>query len=87
MVTFAAPWCGFAKQLQPEFEKAAQNLQGKAKFGSVNCDVEKAVCGKYNINSYPTVLVFPAKDKANPVKYQGPRTATGIQDFVNSQTK
>lgn len=33
--------CGHCKKLAPEWKKAARNLQGKVKFGHVDCDVEK----------------------------------------------
>lgn len=45
MVEFYAPWCGHCKQLEPHWNEAATKLKGQAKFGKVDCDVEKELCG------------------------------------------
>ena len=39
-------------------ERAARALKGLVKVGAVQCDVEKALCGKHGVKSYPTVKLF-----------------------------
>ena len=33
---------------------------------------------------YPTIYLFPAADKQNPIEYDGERTAEAIIDFINN---
>ena len=36
------------------------------------------------IMGYPTIYLFPAADKQNPIEYDGERTADAIIDFINN---
>ncbi|KAG0448199.1 hypothetical protein HPP92_027943, partial [Vanilla planifolia] len=65
VVEFFAPWCGHCKKLAPEWKKAANNLKGKVKLGHVNCDAEKSLMSRFNVQGFPTILVFGA-DKNSP---------------------
>ncbi|KAG9150038.1 hypothetical protein Leryth_010098 [Lithospermum erythrorhizon] len=83
-VEFFAPWCGHCKKLAPEWKKAANNLQGKVKLGHVDCDVEKSLMGRFNVQGFPTIMVFGA-DKDSPIVYDGARTASAIESFALEQ--
>uniref|UniRef100_A0A7N0TUB9 protein disulfide-isomerase n=1 Tax=Kalanchoe fedtschenkoi TaxID=63787 RepID=A0A7N0TUB9_KALFE len=84
IVEFFAPWCGHCKKLAPEWKKAANNLMGKVKLGHVNCDEEKSLMARFNVQSFPTILVFGA-DKDTPTPYEGGRTASAIESFALQQ--
>lgn len=84
VVEFFAPWCGHCKKLAPEWKKAARNLKGKVKLGHVDCDVEKSLMSRFNVQGFPTILVFGA-DKDSPLPYQGARTASAIESFALEQ--
>jgi len=94
LVEFYAPWCGHCKALAPEWEKAATNLKNLVKVGAVDCDVEKELCGLYEIRGFPTIKVFPAKRVDNPHQkgapykkpedYQGARQAASIVNYALS---
>lgn len=84
IVEFFAPWCGHCKKLAPEWTKAANNLQGKVKLGHVDCDSEKSLMSRFNVQGFPTILVFGA-DKDTPVPYEGARTASAIESFALEQ--
>uniref|UniRef100_A0A7N0TAM6 protein disulfide-isomerase n=1 Tax=Kalanchoe fedtschenkoi TaxID=63787 RepID=A0A7N0TAM6_KALFE len=84
IVEFFAPWCGHCKKLAPEWKKAANNLKGKVKFGHVNCDEEKSLMARFNVQSFPTILVFGA-DKDTPTPYEGGRVASAIESFALEQ--
>ncbi|KIW07852.1 protein disulfide-isomerase domain [Verruconis gallopava] len=87
IVEFYAPWCGHCKNLQPAYEKAAQNLKGLAKVAAVDCDddANKPFCGSMGVQGFPTLkIVRPGKKPGRPIieDYQGARTAKAIVDAV-----
>ncbi|KAJ4745854.1 Protein disulfide-isomerase like 2-2 [Rhynchospora pubera] len=84
IVEFFAPWCGHCKKLAPEWKRASNNLKGKVKLGHVNCDEEKSLMSRFNVQGFPTILVFGA-DKENPFVYEGARTAAAIESFALEQ--
>ncbi|KAH0462418.1 hypothetical protein IEQ34_009993 [Dendrobium chrysotoxum] len=84
IVEFFAPWCGHCKKLAPEWKKAANNLKGKVKLGHVDCDAEKSLMSRFNVQGFPTILVFGA-DKESPFPYEGARAASAIESFALEQ--
>ncbi|KAL5581771.1 hypothetical protein UlMin_014213 [Ulmus minor] len=84
IVEFFAPWCGHCKRLAPEWKKAANSLKGKVKLGHVDCDAEKSLMSRFNVQGFPTILVFGA-DKDSPSPYEGARTASAIESFALEQ--
>jgi protein disulfide-isomerase A6 len=84
IVEFFAPWCGHCKKLAPEWKKAANNLKGKVKLGHVDCDAEKSLMSRFNVQGFPTILVFGA-DKDSPFPYESARTASAIESFALEQ--
>eukprot|EP00238_Polyblepharides_amylifera_P002545 CAMPEP_0196573778 /NCGR_PEP_ID=MMETSP1081-20130531/3620_1 /TAXON_ID=36882 /ORGANISM="Pyramimonas amylifera, Strain CCMP720" /LENGTH=428 /DNA_ID=CAMNT_0041891605 /DNA_START=21 /DNA_END=1307 /DNA_ORIENTATION=+ len=82
IVEFFAPWCGHCKQLAPEWQKAAKELQGIAHVAAVDCDVEKDLAQKYGIKGFPTIKIF-AKGGAGEVSdYNDARISSGIVSYV-----
>ncbi|XP_059661145.1 protein disulfide isomerase-like 2-3 [Cornus florida] len=84
IVEFFAPWCGHCKKLAPEWKKASKNLKGKVKLGHVDCDAEKSLMSRFNVQGFPTILVFGA-DKDSPFPYEGARSASAIESFALEQ--
>lgn len=86
LVEFYAPWCGHCKKLAPEYETLGASFK-KAKsvlIGKVDCDDQKNLCGKYDVQGYPTIKWFP-KGSLEPKKYEGARTAEAMTAFVNME--
>ncbi len=56
LVDFWAPWCGPCKMMEPQFEKAARELKGKALLVKVDIDENARSSVRYRIKSIPTVV-------------------------------
>ncbi|EGC37804.1 hypothetical protein DICPUDRAFT_91548 [Dictyostelium purpureum] len=81
-IKFHAPWCHYCKELVPEFDKLNEQNQLKdVKIGEVNCETEKELCDKYNIEGLPTIKFFSSSQKQSPIEYDGQRTAEDMYDF------
>lgn len=80
LVALVAPWCGHCKNLKPEWAKAATELKGKVKLGSLDATAHPATAAKYNVRGYPTVKFFPSgrKDRSSADEYEGGRSASDI---------
>jgi len=82
LVEFFAPWCGHCKNLAPHWEKAAKELEGKIKLGAVDATIHSSLGSKYGIKGYPTIKVFKAGPKSDPVDYDGGRTSDSIVKYA-----
>ena len=57
-----ATWCGPCQLMAPEFEAAAEELEGKVRFVKMDTDKEEIMASRLNIQGLPTVL-FLAENK------------------------
>jgi protein disulfide-isomerase A6 len=80
LVQFYAPWCGHCKQLAPEWEGAASDLEGKFKMGKLDATTEKSTGQKYKVEGFPTIKFFGG-DKTAPEDYNGGRTKSDLVTF------
>ncbi|KAI3379249.1 hypothetical protein SNEBB_008379 [Seison nebaliae] len=82
-VDFFAPWCPPCMQLIPQFRRAAQNIKSlyreQVKFGTVDCTVNSAICNKYSIRSYPSLMFFNGSETTH---YSGQLNEQDILDFI-----
>jgi protein disulfide-isomerase A1 len=81
LVEFYAPWCGHCKTLAPKYEELGKSL----------ADVPSVVIAKVDatandtpadISGFPTLILYPANDKTNPVTYNGERSAEAIGSWL-----
>lgn len=65
MVDFYAPWCGPCQQLAPEWRKLAKMLTNnkKIKVAQMDCQKYREMCHRQNVNSYPTIRLYPTGSK------------------------
>ncbi len=87
VVICKAEWCGHCKKAAPEFNKLLSaspitlNDGTKATVKILDADKDKSEISQYKVKGYPTVLVV---DSGQTTEYPGPRTASGIIEFLNS---
>ena len=53
-----AEWCAPCRMVAPVIEELARDYQGRIVFGKLDVDQNRAVAGRYQIMSIPTLLIF-----------------------------
>jgi thioredoxin 1 len=67
LVDFYATWCGPCQVLAPTIHDLAREYKGRAKFVKVNVDKAHELVAKYNVDAYPTVVIFSGGNVAAPL--------------------
>jgi thioredoxin 1 len=53
-----ADWCGPCKMIAPQFQAAAEELEGKARFVKLDADRNQKLVKKLKVMSLPTLLFY-----------------------------
>lgn len=75
-----APWCGPCRVMAPEYEKAAQATEPRARFLKLNSDNEQALSSRLGIRGIPTMLVY--RDGKEIARTSGARPASDIVRWI-----
>jgi protein disulfide-isomerase A1 len=89
LLKFYAPWCGHCKSLAPIYEEVAEAFADVssimiAKMDATENEIDYA---GVDVKGFPTVLFFPANDKANPIQFSGDRDFKGISSFLKTNAQ
>lgn len=92
LLFFFANWCPHCKAAKPEWEKIKTEFDGKpvnghtVKFVEYDCTEPspemEATMDKYNVSSYPTVLLVSPSGQVTP--FENKPTKDAIINFLNS---
>ncbi|KAJ9647265.1 protein disulfide-isomerase precursor [Coniosporium tulheliwenetii] len=81
LVEFYAPWCGHCKALAPKYEELGSLYASHpniviAKVDATANDVPEEIQG------FPTIKLYAAGRKSEPVEYTGSRTVEDLANFI-----
>lgn len=76
-INFYSPQCHHCHDLAPTWREVARELEGVIRIGAVNCGDELMLCRQQGIRSYPSLFMFPQREK-----YFGERTRAELIAFA-----
>ncbi|KAE9347376.1 Protein disulfide-isomerase [Phytophthora rubi] len=89
LLEFYAPWCGHCKSLAPKYEELAEKFADVdsimiAKMDATANEIDHA---GVDVRGFPTIIFFRAKDKQNPIVYEGSRDVEGFTEFLKTNAQ
>lgn len=81
LLEYYASWCGHCKNLEPIYERVAAHYKNNdkiliAKIEATLNELETPIDG------FPTIKLYPADDKSNPIMYDGERNFESLVLFI-----
>ena len=86
-VDFYAPWCGVCKKFSPRWKEIAKTYASRnsvIKFASIDADSNRNVAVQYEINSYPTLVLFYYGDR---YLYEEAHEESQLEEFIERITE
>ena len=89
LIEFYAPWCGHCKALAPKYDILADLYVKQGHSDKVTIAKVDATANDVpdEIQGFPTIKLYKAGDKANPVTYSGSRSIEDLIKFVKENGK
>ncbi|KAL3855342.1 hypothetical protein ACJMK2_014558 [Sinanodonta woodiana] len=76
-INFYSPHCSHCHTLAPTWREVAHELGGVLRIGAVNCGDNWHLCRLQGIQSYPSLIMYPAKEK-----YFGEKTRKDLVKYA-----
>jgi protein disulfide-isomerase A1 len=86
LVEFYAPWCGHCKTLAPKYDELGKMFKDDPTVVIAKIDAT-ANDSPADVQGFPTIILYPAGDKTNPVNYEGERTTKAMANFIKANGK
>ncbi|XP_052812519.1 dnaJ homolog subfamily C member 10-like [Mya arenaria] len=81
-VNFYSGHCSHCHTLAPTWREVARELEGVVRIGAVNCEDEWQLCRMQQIQSYPSLIMYPGR-----TKYFGDKTRKELVKYALKHTK
>ena len=74
-------WCGYSQQFVDQLKNGTGAVIEKtgAKIQLIDCEKDKEMCAKYEVQGFPTLLLHTSK---GTVPYNGNRSGDSIAEFI-----
>ncbi|XP_050388560.1 protein disulfide-isomerase A4 [Patella vulgata] len=83
LIEFYAPWCGHCKQLDPIYKKLAKQVKDQKNLVIAKIDATANDSpDNFKTEGFPTIYFATAKDKENPIKFEGKREIEDFEKFM-----
>ena len=85
LVEFYAPWCGHCKKLVPIYDELATSFKDQANVVIAKIDATaNDISRSLGIRGFPTLKLFVAGNKQQPIDYNGDRSLEDLTKFINT---